>query len=245
LRPRCTLSSTRSEQNGLHHLMVLAEIWSGESNRLYYEALAEEARTGIFLTPQERWKLTTEIPECIEHNRLSNLQEPHYVEMDKLVRQMWATPAHTPEGRRAKVLVLLGCIRSSRWCETDDRVDYEKQRARDLLIEFVGASRRRSLGISLAPSPELSCSDDATVVVSSVRHLIETVSNGDWRAHNRAGLFLACGLAHRSITLAGFPCGVSASNTDRVAPTLMLSRSGTAADHSRLLGTLSDSVRDE
>jgi len=30
--------------------------------------------------------------------------------MDALIKQMFATPAHTAEGRRAKVSVLLGCV---------------------------------------------------------------------------------------------------------------------------------------
>jgi hypothetical protein len=124
----------------------VAEIWTAESSRLYQEALAAEIQEGVYLTPEERWKLTTDIPECAEHQRLSNLQEPHYREMDKLVAQMWSTPAHTPEGRQAKVWVLLGCIlRGDGWRETDDRMDYEKQRARDLLIEFVGGEPGASL----------------------------------------------------------------------------------------------------
>src|SRR6476659_1748676 len=88
----------------------LSEIWTAESRRLYEEALAAEVRSGIFRTPQERWKLVTDIPECIEHNRLCNLQEPFLAKMSALIKQMFATPAHTAEGRRAKVIVLLRCV---------------------------------------------------------------------------------------------------------------------------------------
>jgi hypothetical protein len=119
-------------------IVMLSDIWTAESSRLYQEALDAEVRSGVYQSAEERWKLATEMPECIEHNRLSNLQETHYLEMDKLVRQMWATPAHTPEGRQAKVWVLLGVIMGGKWRETDDRMEYEKHRARDLLIEFVG-----------------------------------------------------------------------------------------------------------
>src|SRR6476660_7824582 len=57
-------------------IVRLSAIWNAESHRLYQEALAEEHRRGIYLSAQERWKLVTDIPECIEHNRLCELQEP-------------------------------------------------------------------------------------------------------------------------------------------------------------------------
>ncbi len=86
----------------------LSEIWTEKSLQLYDEALLREAQGGVYLTPQERWALVTDMPP--EHNRLDNLQRPFYDRMDALVKQMFAIPAHTAEGRRAKVSVLLGCI---------------------------------------------------------------------------------------------------------------------------------------
>jgi hypothetical protein len=93
------------------------------------------------------------MPEAIEHNRLERLQEPHYREMDRMIAQMWATPAHTPEGRQAKVWVLLGCILGGSWRETDDRMEYEKQRARDLLIELVGGEPAAQLRNQFSAEP--------------------------------------------------------------------------------------------
>ncbi|MGZ5874034.1 MAG: hypothetical protein ACXWKP_18190 [Bradyrhizobium sp.] len=58
--------------------------------------------------------------------------------MDALVEEMFATPAHTAEGRRAKVTALLGCILGHEWRRTDDKTEYPQQMARKLLIEFVG-----------------------------------------------------------------------------------------------------------
>ncbi len=52
--------------------------------------------------------------------------------------QMWQTPAHTAEGRRAKVAVLFGCILGDEWQETDKRADWHVRQARNLLFEFVG-----------------------------------------------------------------------------------------------------------
>src|SRR5260370_1001184 len=78
-------------------IVRLSAIWNAESHRLYQEELAAEIRSGIYLSPQERWKLVTDIPECIEHNRLCELQEPFNVKMNALIKQMWATPAHTAE----------------------------------------------------------------------------------------------------------------------------------------------------
>jgi hypothetical protein len=58
--------------------------------------------------------------------------------MDALIKQMFATPAHTAEGRRAKVIVLLGCVLGDDWRRVDEETDYPEQMARTMLIEFVG-----------------------------------------------------------------------------------------------------------
>jgi hypothetical protein len=117
--------------------MRLAAIWNAESDRLYQEALAAETRTGIFLSPEERWKIVTDIPECIEHNRLCELQESFTIKMNALMKQMWATPAHTAEGRRAKVTVLL-LVMGDDWRRGDWTTEYRELMARNLLIEFIG-----------------------------------------------------------------------------------------------------------
>jgi hypothetical protein len=118
----------------------LSEIWNAESHRLYKEALSSEVQTGTYLTPQERWALVTNMPECIEHNRLCELQEPFYKRMEALIEEMFATPAHTAEGRRAKVTVLLGCITGDDWRCVDAEMEYRDLMVRNLLIEFVGGA---------------------------------------------------------------------------------------------------------
>ena len=135
-------------------IIRLSEIWTDECKRLYREALAAEAESGVYLSSRERWKLVTDIPECREHNRLCKLQEPHYLEMDRLVRQMFATPAHTAEGRRAKVMVLLGCILDDDWRRADDETDYPEQMARNLLIEFVGGEAAEQLRDQFKAEPD-------------------------------------------------------------------------------------------
>ena len=119
-------------------ILRLAEIWTDESDRLYREALSREVKAGVYLTPGERWKLVTETRACIEHNRLSNLQAPFYQRMEALIKQMFATPAHTAEGRRAKVTVLLGCILGDEWRRVDEETEWPELTARNLLIEFIG-----------------------------------------------------------------------------------------------------------
>jgi hypothetical protein len=119
-------------------IIRLSEIWTTESRRLYDEALSREVQAGTYLTAKERWALVTDMPECVEHNRLASLQKPFYARMDALVKQMFAIPAHTAEGRRAKVTVLLGCILGDEWRGTDKETDYPEQMARTLLIEFIG-----------------------------------------------------------------------------------------------------------
>jgi hypothetical protein len=119
-------------------ILRLSEIWTAESDRLYKEALSREVQAGVYLTPQERWKLVTDTLACIEHNRLSNLQAPFYKRMEALIEQMFATPAHTAEGRRAKVTVLLGCILGDDWRGRDEKTEWPELTARNLLIEFIG-----------------------------------------------------------------------------------------------------------
>ncbi len=75
--------------------------------------------------------------ESIEHERLERLQEAHFVKMSAIVKQMWATPALTPEGRRAKVFVALRMLPGN-WRELDEKADYGILETRQLLIEFIG-----------------------------------------------------------------------------------------------------------
>jgi len=118
-------------------IMRLGTIWRDESERLYQEALASEIQSGKYLTPEERWAAVAKIPECIEHDRLCKLQDVHFGKMEDLVREMWATPALTPEGRRAKVLVALRML-PDRWRGRDENADYGIRETRQLLIEFIG-----------------------------------------------------------------------------------------------------------
>lgn len=115
-------------------IIRLSNIWSDESRRIYAASLVG----GSPLTPQERWDIVTAMPESIEHTRLCRLQDPFYAEMDALITKMVATPAHTADGRRAKVTVLLVCILGHEWMQADEQMDHPEQMARDLLIEFVG-----------------------------------------------------------------------------------------------------------
>jgi hypothetical protein len=112
----------------------LRPIWMGESKRLYEEVVAGR----LTLTGDERWAQVGEMPECIECSRLERLQGAFHSRMDALVEKMFATPAHTPEGRRAKVTVLLSCIMSGDWTRVDAETDYPELTARRLLIEFIG-----------------------------------------------------------------------------------------------------------
>jgi len=58
--------------------------------------------------------------------------------MEALIEQMFAMPAHTAEGRRAKATVLLGCVLGDDWQRIDEEMDYPELMARRLLIEFIG-----------------------------------------------------------------------------------------------------------
>jgi hypothetical protein len=116
-------------------IIRLSEIWTTESNRLYYASLEGNCPLS----------LVTEMPASVEHDRLCKLQRPFYERMDALVKEMFAIPAHTPEGRRAKAEVLLGCIMGDDWRHVDKETDYPELMARKLLIEFIGGEPGESL----------------------------------------------------------------------------------------------------
>ena len=113
----------------------LAAIWQAESERLYHATLQPDGSCS--LTRDERWNLVRQMPEAQEHDRLCLLQEAHYVKMGALVKEMWAIPALTPEGRRSKVLVALNLLPSN-WRVVDEDADYGIREARQLLIDLIG-----------------------------------------------------------------------------------------------------------
>ena len=117
-------------------ILRLSKIWTDKRRQLYDEALSREA--DVHLTANERWVLFTDMPEYREHSRMCELQAPFYERMEALIKQMYATPAYTAEGRHAKVMVLLGCILGEEWREHYDETDYPQLMGRRLLIELVG-----------------------------------------------------------------------------------------------------------
>jgi hypothetical protein len=121
------------------------EIWSDEVKRLDREAIVDLLQGRSALTRNERWELVKAMPESKEHSRLVGLGEPFFTRMDALIKQMFAIPAHTADGRRAKAAVLLTCIMPSEWSETDKDADYDIEMARKLLIEFVGGEPAKML----------------------------------------------------------------------------------------------------
>jgi hypothetical protein len=85
------------------------------------------------------------MPDSKERSRLIELQDAQWYAMDTLQQKMWATPAHGPEGRRSKVLVLLGAVLDEDWRHTDDRTEFSVLQARNLLIEFIGGEPAKQL----------------------------------------------------------------------------------------------------
>jgi hypothetical protein len=125
-------------------IIRLSNIWQDESRRLFEEST---------LPPAEQWALVKQMPEAMEHTRLSGLQDPIYAKMDALIKEMFATPAHTPEGRRAKVTVLLVCILGNDWRGVDEETDYPELMARRLLIEFIGGEPGEQLRDQFCAEP--------------------------------------------------------------------------------------------
>ncbi len=93
------------------------------------------------LTFKEQKAIIDAMPEFKEYMRLRELQTIQHEAANELVKQMWEIKAQTPEGRRAKVLVLLGYVmEDDEWRRVFDEPfePFDVTRARDLLIEFVG-----------------------------------------------------------------------------------------------------------
>jgi hypothetical protein len=115
-------------------IIRLSEIWEGEWKRMTDELYAGRSS----LTQAKIWELVRKMPESKEHDRLVTLQNEPYDRMDALIKQMFATPAHTADGRRAKAIVLISCILGDDWQKVDNETEYPERMARNLLLEFVG-----------------------------------------------------------------------------------------------------------
>jgi hypothetical protein len=74
---------------------------------------------------------------------LCNLQEPFLTKMDALIKQMFAIPAHTAEGRRAKATILLGCVLGDALCNLQEPFLTKM----DALIKPMTARQGRGNGI--------------------------------------------------------------------------------------------------
>jgi hypothetical protein len=123
----------------------LRATWGKENHRLH-----DEVEVGrLSLTIAERNALIEAMPEYQGTMRLYDLKWSHLSKMDELIRQMWAIPALTPEGRAAKVWVLLACVMDPEqgWSDYDGhpRSDDSAEQARALLIEFVGGQPGQTL----------------------------------------------------------------------------------------------------
>lgn len=105
------------------------------------DRLKELSETCPEMDGQALWKLIVQTPESKEHSRLVKLSDPYHDQLQELVKQMWAVPARTAEGRRAKVEVLLACAMPADWRDHDGDAEWDVKMARDLLFEFVGGEQ--------------------------------------------------------------------------------------------------------
>lgn len=90
------------------------------------------------LTSEECWERAKTLPAFVEMERLIELQAPHWDAADAIVERMMGMPATTPEGRAAKLWVLLGHVLPAEWRESDEAAEYEVRYTRNFLIELVG-----------------------------------------------------------------------------------------------------------
>jgi hypothetical protein len=119
----------------------LKEIWTDEMLRLDAAVLTGEST----LSRTERSAIVKAMPECIEHERLCNLQRPLDEEVGRLAKQVWEIPAKTPEGRRGKFFVLLAYFMPREWSETKIDADINIEYARKFMIEMIGGEPAEAL----------------------------------------------------------------------------------------------------
>ncbi|MCC8937560.1 hypothetical protein H8A99_14030 [Bradyrhizobium sp. Arg68] len=94
---------------------------------------------GPYLNAKERSAAIKAMPAHQEHARLAGVVEPFAIARGELIKKMWTMPAHSAEGRRSKLLVLLSCVMRSGWTVVDAaEADLDVELARKLTIEFVG-----------------------------------------------------------------------------------------------------------
>ena len=118
----------------------LGAIWSAENRRLHREFEATGSPTFDNIKA-----ILDAMPEFTKCMRLRELQQVEWSAAEDLVEQMWAIEVQTPEGKRAKVLVLLGYVmEEDEWRRVFDGA-FDVTRARDLLIEFVGGEPAEQL----------------------------------------------------------------------------------------------------
>ncbi len=115
----------------------LRVIWIAEQRRLHD---AFEAAGFGGTTFAEMKAIINAMPEYRESIRLADLRQIEWDAQDQLIEEMWNIKAQTPEGRRAKLTVLLGVIMDDEeWLNAAvPGTTYDVVRARDLMIEMVG-----------------------------------------------------------------------------------------------------------
>ena len=105
------------------------------------------------LTAKER-AVVTAMPEANEHTRVVALMRPHDEVIEETVKLMWATAAVTPEGKAAKVMVLLSSLMGDNWREHDGEAGVDVRYARDLMFELVGGEPAAQLRDQFSACPK-------------------------------------------------------------------------------------------
>ncbi len=122
-------------------IVRLFNVWDPELRRLQADLEAGRSK----MTRDEIWACVKAMPEAQEHTRLVLLEHSIFRKRYELMRQMEAIPASTPEGRRAKLLVLLNFWVDSEWRVCDEDAIGDIPTVRNLLIEFVGGEPAKQL----------------------------------------------------------------------------------------------------
>ena len=121
----------------------LQQFWKAERERLSFT---------FRYSDEEAWNLVWSTPEGKEWDLLVNFQEGHLARMGELVEKMWSMPARTEAGRKAKVLVLLGCVIRQNFNLPDEASDYDALITRQLLFELVGSEAGAARAVRRAPT---------------------------------------------------------------------------------------------
>lgn len=127
------------------HEEIAANACDAEYKRLL-DGMSTEGITPSQKKCKEIWnRAYREHPDSVELWRLRDIVNARHDSQERLIERMWEIPAHTAEGRRSKLMVLLANVMGEKWRVRDEDADWDVLMARKMIIEFIGGEPAEQL----------------------------------------------------------------------------------------------------